>query len=138
MDDNSNDEESEVKEIKISDIKDKFVKEEKELNLLKRKKERKENKKRKRGELLKKYYEEINKGINEDKLKNENLLVSKMKTKNDKVQKINKIYKKNNVRILFKNKNEVYNPISQKVLDFKNNHFFGDRIEREKNFLGKI
>ena len=139
MGDNESSDESEIKEVKIADIKDKFIQEEKENNLLRRKKERKENKKKKRGELLKKYQEELNKGINEEELKMENLIVGKKKVINN-VDKIKnkKIYKKKNVRILIENKNESYKPISQDVLDFKNKHFYGGRIEREKNFIGKI
>ena len=139
MGDNGSSDESEIKEIKIVDIKDKFIQKEKEDNLLRRKKERKENKKKKRGLLLKKYQEELNKGINEEKLKMENLLVAKKKVKNNSDNKKNKkIYKKKNVRILIESKNETYNSIPQEVLDFKNQHFYGGRIEREKNFLGKI
>ena len=41
MEENENNDESEVKEVKIADIKDKFIQEEKENNLLKRKKQRK-------------------------------------------------------------------------------------------------
>ena len=140
MEENS-DEESEIKEVKIADIKEKFIKEEKENNLLKRKTERKQNKKKKRGELLKKYKEEINKEMNEDILKNENFLVAKKKVKNaeyeiDKNKK--KIYKKKNVRIIIEDKNEKFRSIPQEVLDFKNKHLYGGRIQREKNFLGKI
>ena len=140
MEENS-DEESEIKEIKISDIKDKFIKEEKENNFLKRKKERKQNKKKKRGELLKKYQEEINKEINEEQLKNENFLVATKKVRNveeNESNKKKKIYKKKNVRILIEDKNEVYRSVPQEVLDFKNKHLYGGRIQREKNFLGKI
>ena len=57
--------------------------------------------------------------------------------KNDNERK-KKIYKKKNVRVLIEDKNEVYRSIAQEVLDFKNQHFYGGRIEREKNFLGKI
>ena len=140
MEENS-DEESEIKEVKIADIKEKFIKEEKENNLLKRKTERKQNKKKKRGELLKKYKEEIYKEMNEDILKNENFLVAKKKVKNaeyeiDKNKK--KIYKKKNVRIIIEDKNEKFRSIPQEVLDFKNKHLYGGRIQREKNFLGKI
>ena len=139
MEENS-DEESEIKEIKISDIKDKFIKEEKEKNLLQKKKERKQNKKKKIGELLKKYQEEINKEISEEKLKKENFLVDKKKVrnaeKNDLKQK--KIYKKKNVRILIEDKKEMYRSVPKEVLDFKNKHLYGERIKREKNFLGKI
>ena len=138
MEENESNDEIEVKEVKIADIKDKFIQEEKENNLLKRKKQRKDNKKKKRGELLKKYQEEINKGINEEKLKMENLLVAKKKIKNDVPKKSQKIYKKKNMRIVIENKNETYKGISKEVLDFKNQHFYGGRIEREKNFLGKI
>ena len=138
MGDNSSSDESEVKEVKIADIKDKLIQEEKETNLLKRKKERKVNKKKRRSELLKKYKEELNEGINEEKIKMENL-VAKKKVKND-VDKIKnkKIYVKKNVKILIENKNVTYNSIPKEVLDFKNQHFYGGRIEREKNFLGKI
>ena len=140
MEENS-DEESEIKEVKIADIKEKFIKEEKENNLLKRKTQRKQNKKKKRGELLKKYKEEINKEMNEDILKNENFLVAKKKVKNaeyeiDKNKK--KIYKKKNVRIIIEDKNEKFRSIPQEVLYFKNKHLYGGRIQREKNFLGKI
>ena len=138
MGDNSSGDESEVKEVKIADIKDKLIQEEKETNLLKRKKERKDNKKKRRSELLKKYQEELNEGINEEKIKMENL-VAKKKVKND-VDKIKnkKVYVKKNVKILIQNKNATYNSIPKEVLDFKNQHFYGGRIEREKNFLGKI
>ena len=138
MGDNSSSDESEVKEVKIADIKDKLIQEEKETKLLKRKKERKVNKKKRRSELLKKYKEELNEGINEEKIKMENL-VAKKKVKND-VDKIKnkKIYVKKNVKILIENKNVTYNSIPKEVLDFKNQHFYGGRIEREKNFLGKI
>ena len=66
-------------------------------------------------------------------------LVTKKKVKND-VDKIKnkKIYVKKNVKILIENKNETYNSIPKEVLDFKKQHFYGGRIEREKNFLGKI
>ena len=139
MVDNS-DEESELKEVKISDIKDKFIKEEKETNLLKRKKERQQNKKKKRGELLKKYQEEINKEIEEANLKNENFLVAKKKVKNaEEIEKTKKkVYKKKNIRILITDKNEIFRSIPQEVLDFKNRHLYGGRIQREKNFIGKI
>ena len=139
MVDNS-DEESELKEVKISDIKDKFIKEEKETNLLKRKKERKQNKKKKRGELLKKYQEEINKEIEEANLKNENFLVAKKKVKNaEEIEKTKKkVYKKKNIRILIADKNEMFRSVPQEVLDFKNRHLYGGRIQREKNFIGKI
>ena len=139
MDDNS-DEESELKEVKISDIKDKFIKEEKETNLLKRKKERQQNKKKKRGELLKKYQEEINKEIEEANLKNENFLVAKKKVKNaEEIEKTKKkVYKKKNIRILIADKNEMFRSVPQEVLDFKNRHLYGGRIQREKNFIGKI
>ena len=139
MVDNS-DEESELKEVKISDIKDKFIKEEKETNLLKRKKERQQNKKKKRGELLKKYQEEINKEIEEANLKNENFLVAKKKVKNaEEIEKTKKkVYKKKNIRILIADKNEMFRSVPQKVLDFKNRHLYGGRIQREKNFIGKI
>ena len=138
MGDNSSGDESEVKEVKIADIKDKLIQEEKETYLLKRKKERKDNKKKRRSELLKKYQEELNEGINEEKIKMENL-VAKKKVKND-VDKIKnkKVYVKKNVKILIQNKNATYNSIPKEVLDFKNQHFYGGRIEREKNFLGKI
>ena len=138
MGDNSSGDESEVKEVKIADIKDKLIQEEKETYLLKRKKERKDNKKKRRSELLKKYQEELNEGINEEKIKIENL-VAKKKVKNN-VDKIKnkKIYVKKNVKILIENKNATYNSIPKEVLDFKNQHFYGGRIEREKNFLGKI
>ena len=139
MGDNDSSDESEIKEIKISDINDKFIEEEKENKLLKRKKERKDNKKKKRSELLKKYQEELKKGINDEKLKTENLLVGKNKIKNNDEKTTNKkIYKKKNVRILIDNKNETYKSVPQDVLDFKNQHFYGGRIKREKNFLGKI
>ena len=139
MVDNS-DEESELKEVKISDIKDKFIKEEKETNLLKRKKERQQNKKKKRGELLKKYQEEINKEIEEANLKNENFLVAKKKVKNaEEIEKTKKkVYKKKNIRILIADKNEIFRSVPQEVLDFKNRHLYGGRIQREKNFIGKI
>ena len=139
MVDNS-DEESELKEVKISDIKDKFIKEEKETNLLKKKKERQQNKKKKRGELLKKYQEEINKEINEANLKNENFLVAKKKVKNaEEIEKTKKkVYKKKNIRILIADKNEMFRSVPQEVLDFKNRHLYGGRIQREKNFIGKI
>ena len=139
MVDNS-DEESELKEVKISDIKDKFIEEEKETNLLKRKKERKQNKKKKRGELLKKYQEEINKEIEEANLKNENFLVAKKKVKNaEEIEKTKKkVYKKKNIRILIADKNEMFRSVPQEVLDFKNRHLYGGRIQREKNFIGKI
>ena len=139
MVDNS-DEESELKEVKISDIKDKFIKEEKETNLLKRKKERQQNKKKKRGELLKKYQEEINKEIEEANLKNENFLVAKKKMKNaEEIEKTKKkVYKKKNIRILIADKNEMFRSVPQEVLDFKNRHLYGGRIQREKNFIGKI
>ncbi len=139
MVDNS-DEESELKEVKISDIKDKFIKEEKETNLLKRKKERQQNKKKKRGELLKKYQEEINKEIEEANLKNENFLVAKKKVKNaEEIEKTKKkVYKKKNIRILIADKNEMFRSVPQEVLDFKNRHLYGGRIQREKNFIGKI
>ena len=139
MVDNS-DEESELKEVKISDIKDKFIKEEKETNLLKRKKERQQNKKKKRGELLKKYQEEINKEIEEANLKNENFLVAKKKVKNaEEIEKTKKkVYKKKNIRILITDKNEMFRSVPQEVLDFKNRHLYGGRIQREKNFIGKI
>ena len=139
MVDNS-DEESELKEVKISDIKDKFIKEEKETNLLKRKKERQQNKKKKRGELLKKYQEEINKEIEEANLKNENFLVAKKKVKNAEEieKKKKKVYKKKNIRILIADKNEMFRSVPQEVLDFKNRHLYGGRIQREKNFIGKI
>ena len=134
------DEESELKEVKISDIKDKFIKEEKETNLLKRKKERQQNKKKKRGELLKKYQEEINKEIEEANLKNENFLVAKKKVKNaEEIEKTKKkVYKKKNIRILIADKNEMFRSVPQEVLDFKNRHLYGGRIQREKNFIGKI
>ena len=139
MVDNS-DEESELKEVKISDIKDKFIKEEKETNLLKRKKERQQNKKKKRCELLKKYQEEINKEIEEANLKNENFLVAKKKVKNaEEIEKTKKkVYKKKNIRILIADKNEMFRSVPQEVLDFKNRHLYGGRIQREKNFIGKI
>ena len=139
MVDNS-DEESELKEVKISDIKDKFIKEEKETNLLKRKKERQQNKKKKRGELLKKYQEEINKEIEEANLKNENFLVAKKKVKNaEEIEKTKKkVYKKKNIRIFIADKNEMFRSVPQEVLDFKNRHLYGGRIQREKNFIGKI
>ena len=139
MVDNS-DEESELKEVKISDIKDKFIKEEKETNLLKRKKERQQNKKKKRGELLKKYQEEINKEIEEANLKNENFLVAKKKVKNaEEIEKTKKkVYKKKNIRILIADKNEIFRSVPQEVLDFKNRHLYGGRIQREKNFIGKL
>ena len=77
--------------------------------------------------------------MNEEELKMENLLVAKKKTKNNgEKTKNKKIYKKKNVRILINSKNETYNSIPQEVLDFKNKHFYGGRIQREKNFLGKI
>ena len=77
--------------------------------------------------------------MNEEKLKMENLLVAKKKIKNNgEKTKNKKIYKKKNVRILIDSKNETYNSIPQEVLDFKNKHFYGGRIPREKNFLGKI
>ena len=136
----NSDEESELKEVKISDIKDKFIKEEKETNLLKKKKERQQNKKKKRGELLKKYQEEINKEINEANLKNENFLVAKKKVRNaeDNEKSKKKIYKKKNIRIIIAEKNEMYRSVPQEVLDFKNKHLYGGRIQREKNFIGKI
>ena len=136
----NSDEESELKEVKISDIKDKFIKEEKETNLLKKKKERQQNKKKKRGELLKKYQEELNKEINEANLKNENFLVAKKKVRNaeDSEKSKKKIYKKNNIRIIIAEKNEMYRSVPQEVLDFKNRHLYGGRILREKNFIGKI
>ena len=136
----NSDEESELKEVKISDIKDKFIKEEKEINLLKKKKERQQNKKKKRGELLKKYQEEINKEINEANLKNENFLVAKKKVRNaeDNEKSKKKIYKKKNIRIIIAEKNEMYRSVPQEVLDFKNRHLYGGRIQREKNFIGKI
>ena len=136
----NSDEESELKEVKISDIKDKFIKEEKETNLLKKKKERQQNKKKKRGELLKKYQEEINKEINEANLKNENFLVAKKKVRNaeDNEKSKKKIYKKKNIRIIIAEKNEMYRSVPQEVLDFKNRHLYGGRIQREKNFIGKI
>ena len=136
----NSDEESELKEVKISDIKDKFIKEEKEINLLKKKKERQQNKKKKRGELLKKYQEEINKEINEANLKNENFLVAKKKVRNaeDNEKSKKKIYKKKNIRIIIAEKNEMYRSVPQEVLDFKNKHLYGGRIQREKNFIGKI
>ena len=136
----NSDEESELKEVKISDIKDKFIKEEKETNLLKKKKERQQNKKKKRGELLKKYQEELNKEINEANLKNENFLVAKKKVRNaeDNEKSKKKIYKKNNIRIIIAEKNEMYRSVPQEVLDFKNRHLYGARIHREKNFIGKI
>ena len=139
MGDNASSDESEVKEVKIADIKEKFIKEEQENKLLKRKKERKENKKKKRGELLKKYQDELKKGLDEEELKIENLLVTKKKFKNvEEKPKNKKIYKKRNIRIVIEKKNDIYKSIPQEVLDFKNHHFYGGRIEREKNFLGKI
>ena len=80
----SESENDEVKEIKISDIKDKFIEKEKEEQLLKKKKQRKINKKKKRNKinLLNKFKEEINNKINEDLVKNENLLVKKQKVIN--------------------------------------------------------
>ncbi len=139
MEENS-DEESDIKEVKISDIKDAFIKEEKENKLLQKKKERKQNKKKKRGELLKKYQEEINKEIEEANLKNENFLVAKKKVKNaEKIEKTKKkVYKKKNIRILIADKNEMFRSVPQEVLDFKNRHLYGGRIQREKNFIGKI
>ena len=136
----NSDEESELKEVKISDIKDKFIKEEKETNLLKKKKERQQNKKKKRGELLKKYQEEINKEINEANLKNENFLIAKKKVRNaeDNEKSKKKIYKKKNIRIIIAEKNDMYRSVPQEVLDFKNKHLYGGRIQREKNFIGKI
>ncbi len=143
----SESENDEVKEIKISDIKDKFIEKEKEEQLLKKKKQRKINKKKKRNKinLLNKFKEEINNKINEDLVKNENLLVKKQKViniDNNKIQK-NKLFKKNN--ILFKIDDEddedyqkYFNPVKQDILDFKNEHFFGNRIIRQKNFLNKI
>ena len=138
MGDNSSSDESEVKEVKIADIKEKLIKEEKESNLLKRKKERKENKKKRRSELLRKYQEELNEGINEKKIKMENLIAKKKVMNNVENIKNKKIYVKKNVKILIESKNEIYNSIPKEVLDFKNQHFYGGRIEREKNFLGKI
>ena len=140
MGDKDSSDESEIKEVKIADIKDKFIEEEKEIKLLKRKKERKENKKKKkRSEILKKFQEELNKGINDEELKMGNLLVGKKKIKNNDEKIANKkMYKKKNVMILINNKNETYKSIPQEVLDFKDQHFYGGRIKREKNFLGKI
>ena len=143
----SESENDEVKEIKISDIKDKFIEKEKEEQLLKKKKQRKINKKKKRNKinLLNKFKEEINDKINEDLVKNENLLVKKQKVINfndNKIQK-NKLFKKNN--ILFKIDDEddddyqkYFNPVKKDILDFKNEHFFGNRVIRQKNFLNKI
>lgn len=143
----SESENDEVKEIKISDIKDKFIEKEKEEQLLKKKKQRKINKKKKRNKinLLNKFKEEINDKINEDLVKNENLLVKKQKVINfndNKIQK-SKLFKKNN--ILFKIDDEddddyqkYFNPVKKDILDFKNEHFFGNRVIRQKNFLNKI
>ena len=143
----SESENDEVKEIKISDIKDKFIEKEKEEQLLKKKKQRKINKKKKRNKinLLNKFKEEINNKINEDLVKNENLLVKKQKVINfndNKIQK-NNLFKKNN--ILFKIDDEddddyqkYFNPVKKDILDFKNEHFFGNRIIRQKHFLNKI
>lgn len=143
----SESENEEVKEIKISDIKDKFIEKEKEEQLLKKKKQRKINKKKKRNKinLLNKFKEEINDKINEDLVKNENLLVKKQKVINfndNKIQK-SKLFKKNN--ILFKIDDEddddyqkYFNPVKKDILDFKNEHFFGNRVIRQKNFLNKI
>ena len=143
----SESENDEVKEIKISDIKDKFIEKEKEEQLLKKKKQRKINKKKKRNKinLLNKFKEEINDKINENLIKDENLLVKKQKLiniNNNKIKK-NNLFKKNN--ILFKIDDEddddyqkYFNPVKKDILDFKNEHFFGNRIIRQKNFLNKI
>ena len=143
----SESENDEVKEIKISDIKNKLIEKEKEEQLLKKKKQRKINKKKKRNKinLLNKFKEEINDKIDENLVKNENLLVKKQKLiniNNNKIKK-NNLFKKNN--ILFKIEDEddddyqkYFNPVKKDILDFKNEHFFGNRIIRQKNFLNKI
>jgi hypothetical protein len=141
----SESENDEVKEIKISDIKDKFIEKEKEEQLLKKKKQRKINKKKKRNKinLLNKYKDEINNKINDDLIKNENLLIKKQKliNLNDKKIKKNNLFKKNNILFKIDDEDEDYqkylNPIKQEILDFKNKHFFGNQI-RQKNFLNKI
>ena len=43
-----------------------------------------------------------------------------------------------NIRILIADKNEMFRSVPQEVLDFKNRHLYGGRIQREKNFIGKI
>jgi len=141
----SESENEEVKEIKISDIKDKLIKEQEEEQLLKKKKQRKINKKKKRNKinLLNKYKDEINNKINDDLIKNENLLIKKQKLININYKKIkkNNLFKKNNILFKIDDEDADYqkylNPIKQEILDFKNKHLIGNPM-RQKNFLNKI
>ncbi len=67
-------------------------------------------------------------------------MVAKKKVKNaEEIEKTKKkVYKKKNIRILIADKNEMFRSVPQEVLDFKNRHFYGGRIQREKNIIGKI
>ena len=62
----------------------------------------------------------------------------KVRNAEDNEKSKKKIYKKKNIRIIIAEKNEMYRSVPKEVLDFKNRHLYGGRIQREKNFIGKI
>lgn len=143
-------ESDEVEEIKISDIKEGIIKQQKEEEILNKKRQRKLNKKNKNKKinLLEKYKNELGQNLGEDLTNNANLLVTTKKVinidenedENEEKKKHKKLLKKNNIYIQFENKNqkEEYTPIPEDVLEFKKKHFYGERLNRVKNFMNKI
>lgn len=143
-------ESDEVEEIKISDIKDGIIKQQKEEDKLNKKRQRKMNKKNKNKkiDLIEKYKNELGQNLGEDLTNNANLLVTTKKVinidenedENAPKKKKKKLFKKNNIYIKFENKNqkEEYTPIPEDVLEFQKKHFYGERLNRVKNFMNKI
>ena len=143
-------ESDEVEEIKISDIKDGIIKQQKEEEILNKKRQRKLNKKNKNKKinLLEKYKNELGQNLGEDLTNNANLLVTTKKVinidenedENVEKKKHKKLLKKNNIYIQFENTNqkEEYTPIPEDVLEFQKKHFYGERLNRVKNFMNKI
>lgn len=137
----------EVEEIKISDVKDEIIKQQEEEELINKKRQRKLNKKKKNKKIdLSQYKKELQTTLGEDLTNNVNLLINTKKVINidenedEEKPKKKKVYKKNDiiVKIEDKNEKEEYTPIPDDVLQFKQNHFYGERLNRVKNFLNKI
>lgn len=137
----------EVEEIKISDVKDQIIKQQQEEDFINKKRQRKLNKKKKNKKIdLSQYKKDVQATLGEDLTNNTNLLINTKKVINidenedDTKPKKKKVYKKNDIiiRIEEKNAKEEYTPIPDDVLQFKRNHFFGERLNRTKNFLNKI
>lgn len=135
-----------VEEIKIADVKDKIIKQQNEEFAFKKKERKKKSKKKKNKEnLFDKYKEENAKDkLNEEEMQSVPLLLNQKKVRNagnsEVLNNRKQMYIKNSKRLIIEDdeQSEEFDSVKENINEFKNKHFFGDRIIRCTNFITKI